>query len=175
MVAAVASVVVFRVVHIVSGAIWVGSLFVVVVYVQPSALAIGPAGAPFMLELRRRRLVDAILAIALVTAVAGGVLYWHDWHAYPSFGDWISSKFGAALTVGAFLAIAVIGIGAFVSRPCIGRLQALGRQAADAGGAPTPELAAQISATQRQLMVAERASLTLTLLAVVAMASARYL
>ncbi len=175
MLASGAYMVVFRIVHIVAGAIWVGSLFVVVAYVQPSAAAIGPAGAPFMSELRRRRLVDVILAVALVTVLGGLFLYWHDWHTYPSFGDWIGSSFGATLSVGALLAISVIGIAVLVTRPSIGRLQALGRQAADTGGAPSPELAAQIGAIQRRLQVAERVSLALTLLAAVAMASARYL
>jgi len=175
MLAADAFMVVFRIVHIVAGVIWVGSLFVVVVYVQPSAAAIAPAGAPFMAELRRRRLVDVILAVALVTVGGGLFLYWHDWHTYPSFGDWISSTFGATLTVGALFAISVIGVAVLVTRPSIGRLQALGRQVADAGGAPSPELAAQIAAIQQRLKVAEQVSLALTTLAVVAMASARYL
>ncbi len=175
MLAADVYMVVFRIVHIVSGVVWVGSLFVVVVYIQPIAAAIGPAGTPFMSELRRRRLVDAILAIAVVTVAGGLFVYWHDWHTYPSFGDWISSTFGATLTVGALLAISVIGIGTLVSRPSIGRLVALGRQVAEAGGPPSPEVSAQIAATQRRLMLAERVSLALTLLAAVAMASARYL
>ena len=54
-----------RIVHIVTGVIWVGSLFVVVVFVQPSAATLGPAGAPFMSELRRRRFVDVVFIDAL--------------------------------------------------------------------------------------------------------------
>ena len=165
--------VLLRIVHIVTGVIWVGSLFVVVVFLQPIAVAIGPAAAPFMAELRRRRLVDVILVDALNTIAAGSFLYWHDWHLLPSFGDWIGSRFGATLTVGALLAISVILIAAVVTRPTIGRLGTLGRQAAEAGGA-SPELTAQIAAAQRRLAVAERTSLTLAVLAVLAMASARY-
>ncbi|MGZ4149348.1 MAG: hypothetical protein ACXVQJ_04850 [Actinomycetota bacterium] len=166
---------VFRIVHIVAGTIWVGSLFLVVVFIQPVAATMGPAGAPFMSELRRRRLVDFILADAVLTVVGGSFVYWHDWHTYPRFRDWISTSFGATLTVGALLALSVIGIGVLVSRPSIGRLVALGRQVADAGGSASPMVAARIAATQRRLKVAERASLVLTLLAVVAMASARYI
>ena len=71
MLAADASMVILRVVHIVTGVIWVGSLFVVVVFVQPSAAALGPAGAPFMSELRRRRFVDVVFIDALLTIGAG--------------------------------------------------------------------------------------------------------
>ena len=67
MLATDASVVFLRIVHIVAGVVWVGSLFVVVVFVQPSATALGAAGAPFMSELRRRRSVDVVFIDALFT------------------------------------------------------------------------------------------------------------
>jgi uncharacterized membrane protein len=167
--------VLLRIVHIATGVIWVGSLFVVVVFVQPSAATLGPAGAPFMSELRRRRFVDVVFIDAVLTVIAGSLLYWHDWHLHPSFRDWIGSRFGAGLTVGALLALAGLGVAALVTRPTIVRLVSLGKQAAGSGGAPSPELAASISALQHRLVVAERASFSLVILAVVAMASARYL
>jgi uncharacterized membrane protein len=164
-----------RIVHIVTGVIWVGSLFVVVVFVQPSAAALGPAGTPFMSELRRRRFVDVVFVDAVFTVVAGSFLYWRDWHTYRSFGDWIASSFGASLTVGAVLAISGLAVAAGFTRPTIGRLVSLGRQVAGSGGTPLPETAARIGALQHRLVVAERVSFSLVLLAVVAMASARYL
>jgi uncharacterized membrane protein len=175
MLATDAPMVFLRIVHIVTGVIWVGSLFVVVVFVQPSAATLGPAGAPFMSELRRRRFVDVVFVAALFTVVAGSLLYWHDWRMYPSFGGWIGSSFGTWLTVGAVLAIAGLGVAGLVTRPTIVRLVSLGKQVAASGGAPTPETAARIGALQRRLVVAERVSFSLVLLAVVAMASARYL
>ena len=164
-----------RIVHIVTGVIWVGSLFVVVVFVQPSAATLGPAGAPFMSELRRRRFVDVVFIDALFTVLAGAFLYWHDWHLYPSFGEWIDSSFGASLTVGGLLAIAGLGVAASLTRPTIRRLVSLGKQVAESGERPPPETAARIGALQLRLVVAERVSFSLVLLAVVAMASARYL
>lgn len=175
MLAADASMVFLRIVHIATGVIWVGSLFVVVVFVQPSAAALGAAGAPFMSELRRRRFVDVVFIDAVFTVVAGAFLYWRDWHTYPSFGDWIDSSFGASLTVGALLAIAGLGVAASLTRPTIRRLVALGMQVAEPGSPPPPETAARIGALQRRLVVAERVSFSLVLLAVVAMAAARYL
>ena len=173
MLATDAYMVALRIVHIVTGIIWVGSLFVVVVFVQPSAASLGPTGAPFMSELRRRRFVDVVFIDALFSVVAGSFLYWHDWHANPSFGDWIGTSFGASLTVGALLAISGLVVAAALTRPTIGRLVSLGTQVAESGG--TPETAARVGALQRRLVVAERVSFSLVLLAVVAMASARYL
>jgi uncharacterized membrane protein len=175
MLATDAYMVTLRIVHIVTGVIWVGSLFVVVVFVQPTAATLGPTGAPFMSELRRRRFVDVVFIDAVFTVVAGAFLYWHDWHTYPGFGDWIGSSFGAALTVGALLAILGLGVAASVTRPTIVRLVSVGRQVTDSGGPPSAEQAVRIGALQRRLVVAERVSFALVLLAVVAMASARYL
>ena len=175
MLATDAYLVLLRIVHIATGVIWVGSLFVVVVFVQPSAATLGPAGAPFMSELRRRRFVDVVFIDAVFTVIAGAFLYWHDWHLFPTFGDWIGSSFGRALTVGALLAISGLGVAASVTRPTIGRLITLGGQVAASGGPPPPETAARIGSLQRRLVVAERVSFSLVLLAVVAMASARYL
>ena len=175
MLASDAYMVFLRIVHIATGVTWVGSLFVVVTFVQPSAATLGPAGASFMSEHRRRRFVDVVFIDALFTVAAGLFLDWRDRHQHPSFGDWIGSSFGASLTVGALLAIAGLGVAASVTRPTIGRLVSLGRQVAESGGAPMPEASARIGALQRRLVVAERVSFSLVLLAVVFMASARYI
>ena len=129
-----------------------------------------------MSELRRRRFVDVVFIAALFTVIAGSFLYWHDWHMYPSFGDWIGSSFGGWLTVGALLAIAglVVAASRHASHDRPARIPREVRSLRS-GGAPTPETAAQIGALQHRLVVAERVSFSLVLLAVVAMASARYL
>jgi uncharacterized membrane protein len=173
--AADAPMVLLRIVHIATGVIWVGSLFVVVFFVQPSAATLGPAGMPFMSELRRRRFVDVVFIDAVFTVLAGAFLYWHDWHLFPTFDDWIGSNFGKALTVGALLAISGLAVAGSVTRPTIARLVTIGKRVAESGGPPSPEAAARIGALQHRLVVAERASFSLVLLAVVFMSSARYL
>jgi hypothetical protein len=170
-----APMVLLRIVHIGTGVLWVVSLFVVVVFVQPSAATLGAAAAPFMSELRRRRFVDIVFIDAVFTVAAGAFLYRHDWQLFPSFGDWIGTHFGAALTVGGLLAIAGLGVAGSVTRPTIARLVALGKQVAESDAPPTPEIGARIGALQHRLVVAERVSFSLILLAVVAMSSARYL
>jgi len=167
--------VLLRIVHIATGVIWVGSLFVVVFFVQPSAATLGPAGAPFLAELRRRRFVDVVFIDAVFTVVAGAILYWHDWHLQRSFSDWIGTHLGAALTVGGLLAISGLAVAGSVTRPTIRRLVSVSRQVAESGAPPTPETGARIGALQRRLVVAERVSFGLVLVAVVAMSSARFL
>jgi uncharacterized membrane protein len=175
MLAASAYMVVPRIVHILSGVIWVGSVFLFVVYVQPSVAAIAPAGAPFMAELLgRRRMIDGIITAALITVVGGLFLYWRDWQAFGSFGDWIASSFGATLTLGAIASIAALTIGLTVTRPNVMRMLALGRRVAESGGPPSPEVAAELGAIQARLKLFARVSLGLLLFAVLTMATARY-
>jgi hypothetical protein len=167
--------IVFRTIHIVAAIAWGGAVFLFVVYVQPSAAAIAPAGAPFLRELLgRRRMVDGILALATTTIVGGGFLYWHDWQVSGGFGDWIGSTYGRWLTIGALSAIGAFLIGLTVTRPNVRRMMALGARIAEEGGQPTPEQAAEMGATQARLKVAARVSLGLVAFAAFAMATARY-
>ena len=168
--------VVFRLLHIVAGALWVGSVFLLVMFIQPSAASMGPAGTPFMAELLgHRRLVDRIIGLGVVTVLAGLVLYWRDWHDYASFADWWDTVFGKSLTVGALCAIAALVVGVLVTRPGVQRMLALGRQVAETGAPPTPEMAAELGAIQQRLKVAARISFALLVIAVVLMSTARYL
>lgn len=167
---------VFRIVHITAGVLWVGSVFMFTVFVGPAAEAIAPAGAPLMGELLgKRRLVDRIIGLGTITVVAGLFLYWHDWHLFPSFGDWLSSRFGGTLTIGMVAALVALGIGGSITRPTVRRMLALGAEVAASGAPPTPEVAAQIGAMQRRLEVAARVGLGFLLFAVLAMSVARYL
>ena len=168
--------IVFRTVHILAGVAWVGSVFLLVAFVQPSVAAIAPAGAPFMVELMgKRRLVDRIIGMGVITIVAGLFLYWHDWHLYASFGDWLGSAFGASLTIGMVAAIVALALGITVTRPSLLRMLELGRQVAASGGPPSPEVASEIAAVQAKAKIYARASLALLVLAVLTMAIARYL
>ena len=168
--------VVLRLIHIVGGVFWVGSVFLFVVFIQPTSAAIAPAGAPFMGELLgKRRFVDRLIAIGVITIAAGLILYWKDWHDYPSFGDWIGSRFGLTLTAGALAAIAALVIGVTVTRPNVQRLLAKGKAVAESGAPPTPEAAAEIGAIQGTLKIAARVSLGLLTVGVILMSTARYL
>ena len=175
MLAASVYMIVFRIVHIAAGVAWGGSVFLFVVFVQPSAAAVGPASGPFMDELlEKRRLVDWILRLAGFTIAGGLFLYWHDWQAAGSLGDWVGTRFGLALTIGSVLAIAGFLIGVFGTKPGVDELLALGRKAKESGGAPPPELAAQIQQLRLRLRLLARTNLAFITLAVLAMATARY-
>jgi uncharacterized membrane protein len=170
--------IVFRVFHIGAGVAWVGSVYFLVVFVQPTSAAIGPAAAPFMSHLLGvRRLVDRILMLAAVTILAGLILYLKDMNTIGGFGDWIGSSQGLVFTIGGLAAISAAAIGLFGTRPAVQQLLAVGGQiarTAQDGGAPPPELAAQVPVLQARTKVLARVSFAFLVVAVIAMATAKY-
>jgi len=165
---------VFRLIHILGGVAWAGGVFTFVVFVQPSAAAIGPAAGPMMGQLLgARKLVDRFLLLAGITIVAGLVMYVKLWSDAGSFGDWIGSNYGLAITIGMVTAIAAASIGLFVTRPNVGALMGLQRQIAEGGGPPSPEQGAEIARRQATLKVGGRVALSLLVVTVVTMATAR--
>jgi len=166
--------IVFRVLHIAAGVAWAGSVFLFVVLIQPSAAAIGPAAGPFMMELLgRRKLVTWLLSLGGTTVVAGLLLYWRDANGLDGLAAFASSRYGLALTIGALAAIAAFLVGLFGTRPNARRLLDLVGRATPAGP-PPPEVAQQIAGVQARLKVLARIALALIVVAVVAMATARY-
>jgi hypothetical protein len=167
--------IVFRILHITAGVAWAGSVFLFVFLIQPSAAAIGPAASPFMMELLgHRKLVSWLLSLAGTNIVAGLFLYWRNWHNYGGLGDFVSSRYGFALTLGAVAAIAAFLIGLFGTRPNAARLLGLAARAAASEGGPPPEVAQEIGNVQARLKVLARTALAFIAVAVLAMATARY-
>jgi uncharacterized membrane protein len=166
---------VFRLIHIAAGVAWAGSVFFLVVFVQPSARTIAPAGAPFIAELiGRRRLVDRLLAMAGVTIVAGLFVYLKDMNDYGGFADWIGTRFGLGLTLGGVSALIAFGVGIVGTRPATMRMLALGRQMAASAGPPEPEVAAELARIQERAGTLAKVNLTFVSIAVLMMATARY-
>ena len=132
---------VFRILHIGAGVAWAGSVFLFVVLIQPSAASVGPAAGPFMMELMgRRKIVSWLLSLAGTTIVAGLFLYWRASGELTSYGDFVTSRYGSVLTLGAVAAIGAFLIGMFGTRPNVARLLELSAGAAGSEGGPPPEV-----------------------------------
>jgi uncharacterized membrane protein len=165
----------FRILHILAGVAWVGGLILLVLYLQPSAKSIGPAAGPFMMELLAKRKLPIFLLMAgAVTIVAGGFLYWHDWHAAGSLGDWLDIRFGATLTIGAVAALVAWLIGLFGVKPTVDRMMGLAKKIAASGGPPPPEQATELQALQLRSRRLAILVLVLAVTGAVAMSIARY-
>jgi hypothetical protein len=175
MVAAAPYMLVFRTIHILAAIAWGGSLFLLVLYLQPSAKAIGPAAGPFMGELiGKRKLTSVLLGLALTTIVAGGFLYWHDLDVYGGLGDFTTSAFGVWLTIGALSAIAAVVLGIVATKPTMDRMMATSARIAQGGGPPPPELAGELQGLQARARQLAIVNFVLVAIAAFAMSTARY-
>jgi hypothetical protein len=166
--------IVLRIIHIVAGVFWVGSAYVLVFFVSPTAAELGPEGGRFMAGLNQRRKLPAYAtASAYLTIIAGLILYWRSSSGLDP--DWIASGPGIAFTVGGVAAIIAAVIGAAMIGPAARRLGPLSAQVGATQGPPSPETAAELQRLGARVRSGSLAVVVLLTAAVVAMAVARYL
>ena len=165
-----ALIVVLRLLHIVSGAVWVGAVVFTAFFLMPTIAAAGPGGGAFMREFGKRKIPQVMMSLMAITVLSGlglmGVI------ASQTDGTWFSSPMGRVISLGAAIAIVASVYGAVVNRPVGMRMQKLGAEIQ--GGQPTPAQAAEMQALQSKLRVASQVVAVMLLLAVAAMAVGRY-
>lgn len=165
--------VILRIVHILAGIFWVGSAVFFFAFVEPTARALGPDAQRFMQHMTvARRVPIMITASAALTLVAGVLLYWRDSDGFQL--SWITSGTGLTFTAGALFAIAAFALGLVAVKPRVDRLAELGGHIQAGGGPPTVEQLGEIQHIGEALRRAGTADVLLLTIAVVAMASARY-
>src|SRR5512134_4078740 len=100
----------FRIVHIFAGALWIGAAISYLFFFKPTVKAIGPAGPQFMQNLAERRKYPVFMMItSLLTILAGGALY-----LYASGGfnlAWIKTGTGLGFTIGSLAALVAFLVG----------------------------------------------------------------
>jgi uncharacterized membrane protein len=163
--------IILRLVHIVSGVIWVGSAVLMAGVILPAARSVGGASQSLMKELMRpSRLPAAMGLAALLTALSGIGLFARIYGA-----SWMTSHAGVALATGGLAAIAAAVVGPALGRPTGRRLAVLAAEVNRAGGRPSLEQEAELERLSTRTVVAARAVAALLLFAASAMATARYL
>jgi hypothetical protein len=146
-----------RVVHILAGVFWAGSIVFVTAFLTPGARRIA-AGGPFLAQFFSGPTLPRALALGgFLTVISGLFLYWTDSQGFRL--AWILSPTGLTFSLGALAAIGGAVAGA--------------RQGRIAARIPT------VSEKERPVLIArvERGELLTTVLlvlAVTAMAAARY-
>jgi hypothetical protein len=168
-----ALIIVMRIVHIFCGVFWAGTIFFIVLFLQPAIKASGPAGGQVMQRLVAARVLTIVPVFALLTVLSGLWLIWRV--SGGGSAEWMGSRHGIALSIGGASAILGFALGLTVMRPSTLRAMAIGQAAQAAGGPPTPEQQAQMQALQKRARSSAVGVAHLLAIAVIAMAVARYL
>jgi len=165
-------IIILRLIHILFGVFWAGSIFFIVSFMLPAARAAGPGAAPYMQRFARSGFVYAAIGSGALSSLAG---LWLMWIAAAGQSAWFGSPTGITLSIGALAALVTLGLGIFIQRPTIGRMAAIAVAIEAAGGTPTAEQAAELPALQARMANIARIAAWLLAVAVVCMAVARYL
>lgn len=124
--------------------------------------------------MKKPKVAKVITGLGGVTVLAGWILWLKNMSLYPSLGDWVTSSFGLVLTIGGVLATISAVVGALGVGRNVERLVDLGGEVAASGGPPTPEQQSRLDHLSSSLERHGKTDLVLLLLAVFAMATARY-
>lgn len=166
-------VLILRLIHITAGAFWVGAVFTTVLFLQPTAMAIGPGAGPFQAHLiRNRRFALAVLTSAAITVAAGIWLLWISTNGLDPELALDPSRLG--FTIGGVVAILTFVFGASYVYPRTVRVAGIVAGALADGRPPTADEQAQLATMRGQLTRAGWVVVTGLAIAVVAMATARY-
>jgi uncharacterized membrane protein len=163
-----------RLIHIVAGVFWAGTMMAVAWFLLPTAQSLGQPGTAFMQQLMfRQRLRQFVGGAMILTILSGLTMY--VWLAMETDGMWAKSRMGIALGIGAVAAIIAGGIGGGVIGRVGQKMMALATAIQSSGGPPTDAQKAEMDSYQRKMRSGYRMVGVLVLIATIAMASARYL
>lgn len=162
----------FRLIHIVFGALWVGAAVFAAFFLLPTVRALGPAGGPVMQQLTQVRKVPVyMMLLAILTILSGIGLYWRDSSGFT--GEWMHTGTGAILGLGGLLGILAVVLGMAIVTPTAKRLGELAAMQGS-GGPPAPAQVTEMQTLQARMARFMSIVAVLLLLATAAMAIARY-
>jgi uncharacterized membrane protein len=163
-----------RLLHIMSGVLWVGALFFTSVYLNPAIAEAGPAGGRVMEGLQKRNVMAVLPALGITTLVSGFWLFWIvSGGMNPAYHQ---SRMGMALGTGGILALLGFIVGMAVMRPAMMRAAAIAQGLAGMATDEERERATDdINRLRSRAAASSKLVISLVLLATAAMAVARYL
>jgi uncharacterized membrane protein len=166
--------IVLRAVHILAGIFWAGSAMFFFFLLEPSVKELGETGQKVMGHLAVKKKMPVIItAAAGLTVLAGVLLYWRDSNGFDL--DWITSGPGLGFTVGGVAATLAFAFGLIFIKPSVDRMSAIGQAVAAAGEAPTESQTAELHRLDAKLALIGRLDAVLIGIAMVTMATARFL
>jgi uncharacterized membrane protein len=163
-----------RLIHIIGGVFWVGTVFLIAWFLMPAQRAMGPAGLTFVEELMIRKKLRVYLILTMALTILSGLAMYAR-YMMLSHGQWGSSTMGEVLGFGALCGIVAGGIGASSGRRMGMKMVAIGEAIRNSGGPPSAAQQAELHTIENKAAGEMKLVAALLVIAVAAMASARYL
>ena len=165
-------IIVLRLIHVGSAIMWAGGSIFIERFVEPTSNELGKASAPFYAGMMKRGLTVYFPIVALLTVLAGSILYWIDANGNV-IGYLTGGGAGTAFGIGGIAAWLGFLVGGAMIGPNASKLAKANAAMAESG--ETPELLAQVAAASKAIHTAGRFGLVMLAIAIVTMATARYL
>lgn len=161
-----------RLIHVISGVLWAGSVFFFVSFVLPSASATGAEGQKFMQHLGlKSSFVLALTTAATLTMLSGLLMYWR---LFGIRAEALTHAYSLFLALGGLAGIAAWIVAVTVNVPVNRRMRALSATIQAAGGPPRPEQLAEMGALAGRGATGARTVAVLLVLALLFMSTAQY-
>jgi hypothetical protein len=162
-----------RLIHIVCGVFWAGTLIFMATFFFPSVSDAGPDGGKVVAALQRRGFLTIMPAIAVLTVLSGLAMFWKFSDGFRN--TWMNSPPGRTLSLGAAAAIVALVIGLAILRPRALRASALMQELATAPAGPDRDAKmATVQILRASTQAAGRWIAVFLAIATVCMAVARY-
>jgi hypothetical protein len=165
--------VVLRLIHILAGVYWAGTIFFFTTFLDPALRSMGPDGGKVMVRFMERGYMKLMPIVAMSTVLSG---IWMLWIVSGGFdAGYMGSRKGIALSTGGALAIVSVIYGVAVLRPAGERMGQIGGALAQPNEPNRPALMAEMENLRAKTALGARIVFALIVLAVALMATAEYL
>jgi uncharacterized membrane protein len=165
--------IVLRLIHIGTAVYWGGTVFFLVSFLTPAVRAAGPEGGKVMQRLVLSRFPRTLPIVASLTVLSGLVMYFLDSGGLQP--KWMTMPAGLGFTFGGIMGLTSLIIGLSITSPALNRMATFTREAMASGKPPGPERMKEIQALQIKMNSAAVWNAIFLALAIVGMATARYL
>ncbi|HEX2723723.1 MAG TPA: hypothetical protein VHM24_12470 [Gemmatimonadaceae bacterium] len=163
-----------RLLHILGGVFWVGSVAALAWFVLPAQQGLGASGVTFMMDLMLRRKLRTYIGLAMMLTVLSGLAMYVRL-SMVSDGAFSASRTGMTFGFGAMLAILAAGIGGGIAGRTGEKMAKLAVRIQEGGVPPTEDQRTEMTGLAARQGWALRTTAVLLFGSVAAMAIARYL
>lgn len=165
---------VLRLIHILGGVYWAGTVFFFTTFLEPSLRSMGPDGGKVMVRFMERGYMKLMPVVAIATTLSGIWLLWIMSDGFSA--SYMGSPMGIAFSTGGGLALASITYGLGVLRPAGERIVQLARSAQQESNDVTRGvLVAEMDSLRAKTALGARIVFVMLVGAVALMATARYM